>query len=224
MRRLFNSHLFRTNPRSTLGIDISSNALKLVETSHHLGQVFITKTAHSELPSALFDGLMIKDIDALTEAIKLIFAQTKPRAKQVVFALPDALVMTQVLSLSNVFSPRELEELIVFEAEKIFPLPINELCIDFAVLGPSAQNNAQRDILIAAARWDDLNSRAKAISAAGFEVSVVDLESHALMRATSLLEEGRLLADNGLLLDKDNIDFSFLLAIGLALRGSYGHA
>ncbi|MDI1351724.1 MAG: type IV pilus assembly protein PilM, partial [bacterium] len=77
--------------------------------------------------------------------------------------------------------------LVVIEADKYIPYPIDEINLDFEILGPSPKNSAMLDILIVASRSENVNNRIEVINRAGLEPRIVDVESYAVERAAQLL-------------------------------------
>jgi type IV pilus assembly protein PilM len=179
--------LFKPKHRSILGIDISSFAVKILEISGSSGELCVEGYGYELLPSKALDGNVIKDIDAVADCIKRVIAKSKLSSKQVALAVPDSAVISKVVQLNDGLTDQEMEELVVIEADKYIPYPIDEINLDFEIQGHSAKNSALLDILIVASRAENVNSRVEAVTHAGLETKVVDVESYAVERAAQLL-------------------------------------
>lgn len=179
--------LLKPKHRSILGIDISSLAVKILEISGSKDALCVEGYGHELLPPNALDGNIIKDIDAVAECIKKVITKAKLSSKQVAVAVPDSAVISKVVQINDGLSQQEMEELVIIEADKYIPYPIDEINLDFEIQGHSAKNSALLDILIVASRAENVSSRVEAITRAGLEANVVDVESYAVERVAQLL-------------------------------------
>src|SRR3546814_19618015 len=85
-------------------------------------------------------------------------------------------------------SEDELEEQIRAEADQYIPYPIDEVNVDFEVIGRNAKNNEVADVLLAACRKEFVEQRCAAIELAGLKTKVVDIETYALENARVFLQ------------------------------------
>ncbi len=182
--------LSRIKPKqqSILGIDISSSSVKIIQISSN-GHEKRTIEAYGslELPESALEGAVIKDVDLVAKIVRNVIAMSQFTTKQVVMAVPDALAISKVVQVSEGLSETDIEELVVIEGKKFIPYPIDEISIDFNVLGPSAKNSALQDVLIVASRAENVNSRVEVARLAGLEAVVIDVESYAVERAMWLI-------------------------------------
>ncbi|KTD57936.1 pilus assembly protein PilM [Legionella shakespearei] len=179
--------LFKNKNRSILGIDISSSAVKILEFSGSGDQLCVEGYGREALPPDALDGNVIKDIEAVANCIKKLCERQKISCKQVALAVPDSAVISKIVQINDGLTDAEMEELVVIEADKYIPYPIDEINLDFEVLGHSTKNSAMLDVLIVASRAENVNSRVEAIARAGLETRVVDVESYAVERAAQQL-------------------------------------
>lgn len=179
--------LFKPKQRSLLGIDISSSSIKILEISGSGDALCVEGYGREVLPSNALDGNLIKDIEAVADCIKKLFVKSKLTSKQVALAVPDSAVISKIVQINDGLNDEEMEELVVIEADKYIPYPIDEINLDFEILGHSAKNSAMLDILIVASRAENVNSRVEAVTRAGLEPKVVDVESYAVERAAQQL-------------------------------------
>jgi type IV pilus assembly protein PilM len=181
--------LFKPKHRSILGIDISSSAVKILEISGDEDQLCVVGYGRETLPPNALDGNVIRDIDAVAGCIKKLVATSKFDCKQAALAVPDSAVISKVVQINDGLNELEMEELVVIEADKYIPYPIDEINIDFEILGHSAKNQAMLDVLIVASRAENVNSRVESITRAGLEAKIVDVESYAVERAVQQLSQ-----------------------------------
>lgn len=179
--------LFKPKPRSIIGIDITSSAVKILEISGSGDQLCIQGYGRETLPANALDGNVIKDIDAVAGCIKKVIDTHHMTCKQVALAVPDSSVITKVVQINDGLSDSEMEELVLIDADKFIPYPIDEINLDFEILGPSPKNPAMLDVLIVASRAENVTSRVEAVNRAGLDARIVDVESYAVERAAQQL-------------------------------------
>lgn len=144
---------------------------------------------YQPLPPNAIEGHVIKDIDALSQTVQKIIGRNHLKSKFVVLSVPDSLVINKVVQVNEGLNKAEIEELVIIEADKFIPFPIEEINIDFEILGPSAKNTAMLDVLVVASRSENIATRVEAVTKAGLQVKVMDVESFAIERAYHLVRD-----------------------------------
>ena len=82
-----------------------------------------------------------------------------------------------------------IESQVQIEANQYIPYPLDEISLDFEVLGPSPRNVDMVDILLAASKNENVESRQDALESLGLRARVVDVESFAIANAFELIAE-----------------------------------
>ncbi len=197
---------FRARSSSILGIDITSTCIKAVQVLQQDKKFYIENYNYSALPAGLIDSHKIKDPAVLACCLKTALSGFKSRVEQVVIAVPDSLVLSRVIKVSNKFKDADLEELVTIEAAKFILSPLNEVSLDFRVLEPSLKEANSREILISACRLEHVESRVEALTLAGWEPQTVAVESAAIEQILPFLIAGLLLEEKHQLLAVININ------------------
>lgn len=179
--------LFQPKHRSILGIDITSMAVKVLEISGQNDSLIIENYGREVLPAHAMEGNTIKDIDAVSQCIKKVIDRLNTSCTQAALAVPDSSIISKIIQINEGLSDAEMEELIVTEADKYIPYPIDEINLDFEILGHSEKNPNMLDILIVASRAENVNQRVETATRAGLNAVVIDVESYAVERAAQLL-------------------------------------
>lgn len=133
------------------------------------------------------EGGLIKDVNMVANTIRQLISSAHLTSKQAALAVPDSTAISKVIQLNDGLKEDEIEELVAIEADKYIPYPIDEINLDFSVLGPSLKNSAMVDVLIVASRAENVNTRVDAVTRAGLEAKIVDVESYAVERAAQFL-------------------------------------
>lgn len=170
-----------------LGVDISSSSVKLLELSRQGGRYRVESYAVEALPATAVVEKSVADVEAVGETLKRLVSKARTSLKQAAVAVSGAAVITKTIQLSSGLNEFEMEDQISLEADQYVPYPLDEVAIDFEVIGPSETNPDQSDVLIAACRKEFVEIREDALEVAGLAAKVVDVEAFAMERAYSLL-------------------------------------
>ncbi len=175
----------RTHP-PMLGLDISSSSVKLVELGRGGGGEFVLERFGSEPfdKGWITDG-QIEKFDEVADAVRRVVTKSGTRTKQVVMAMPQSAVITKKIMLPAGLREEELELQVESEANQYIPFSLDEVSLDFCVIGPSPSSAGDVEVLIAASRKDRVQDRQGLAEAAGLKPVVLDIESHASRLAIS---------------------------------------
>jgi type IV pilus assembly protein PilM len=181
----------RSQKQAMLGLDISSTAVKLLELSRSGGKAGARYRVESYAVEPLQANAVVEkniaDVDAVGEAIRSVVRRSGSRAKQAAVAVSGSAVITKMIAMSAALSDQEMENQIQLEADQYIPYPLEEVNIDFEVLGPSEKNPEMVDVLLAASRSENVDNRVAALEIAGLTASIVDVEAYAMEGAFSLI-------------------------------------
>jgi type IV pilus assembly protein PilM len=182
---------FTRKKPALLGVDISSTAIKLIElaaTNSGSASLFrVENYAVEPLPPNAVVEKKIAEVQAVGETIRKAVNRSGTRAKHAAVAVSGSAVITKVISMSASLSDAEMETQIQLEADQYIPYPLEEVNIDFDVLGPSAGGGEMVDVLLAASRQENVDDRVAALEIAGLTPTVVDVEAYAMENACALL-------------------------------------
>ncbi len=167
-----------------VGLDISTSGVKLVELSEVGKDEFrLERFAAEPLPrGAVVDG-NIENIEQVSEAVRRVWKKSGTRAKLVALGLPPAAVITKKIILPGGLSEDELEVQVESEANQYIPFALDEVSLDFDVIGPAQNAPEDVEVLLAAARKEKVEDRVAVAEAAGLRPTVMDIESYAARTA-----------------------------------------
>ncbi|WP_111642678.1 pilus assembly protein PilM [Marinimicrobium alkaliphilum] len=175
--------------KPVLGLDISSTSVKLLELSRQGGRYRVESYAVRPLPADAVVEKNINDQEAVAEAIKAMVKQARTRVKHAAVAVAGSAVITKTIDMPAGLNDDALEAQISLEADQYIPFPLEEVAIDFEVQGESPRNPEQVEVLLAACRRENIESRVAALQLAGLAEEKVDVEAYAMERAFSLIAE-----------------------------------
>jgi type IV pilus assembly protein PilM len=171
-----------------IGCDISSSSVKMVEIAEAGRNVYrVERYAIEPLPKdTVVDG-NIANIEAAGEAIKRAHKNLGSRIKNIAMALPAAAVITKKVILAGNQREEDMEVQVQSEANQYIPFSLDEVNLDFQVLGPAPSSDEEVEVLIAASRKEKIEDRVAAAEAAGLKTIVMDVESYAAQSAFELI-------------------------------------
>ena len=181
--------LFATNNAPLIGVDISSTAVKLLQLSQTGGRYRVEHYAVEPLPPNAVVEKNIVEVEAVGEAIKRALARSGARTKQAAAAVAGSAVITKVIPMQASLGDDDMEDQIQVEAAQYIPYPIEEVSLDFEVLGPVKDNPEMIQVLLAASRSENVEVRASALELGGLQAKVMDVEAFAMENAFKLIAD-----------------------------------
>jgi len=173
--------------KGLFGLDISSSSVKVLELSRKGDRYHVEAYASEPLPPNAVVEKNIADPTLVGEAVARAVKRADCTTKNAAVAVAGAAVFTKTIEAPASLSERELEEHIRNEAASQVPYPIEEVNIDWQVLGPQEKNPDNVDVLLAACRKEQVETRAAALEIAGLKPKVVDIEVFAMENACQFL-------------------------------------
>jgi type IV pilus assembly protein PilM len=184
----FDTLLGRKHP-PMIGLDISSSSVKLVELGQTAsGDYVLERFASESFEKGWITDGQVEKFDEVAAAVRKVVAKSGTKTKLVVMAMPQSAVITKKIMLPAGLREEELELQVETEANQYIPFSLDEVSLDFSVIGPSPTSVGDVEVLIAASRKDRVQDRQGLAEAAGLKPVVLDIESHA-----SRLAMGRLI-------------------------------
>ena len=183
-------------PKTVVGLDIGSSAVKAVELKPSGKGYRVTAFAVEPVPpDAIVDGAII-DAGSVADAIRRVFDGNKAfKTKEVCASLSGNAVIVKKITLP-VMTENELSESIYWEAEQYIPFDIQDVNLDYQILdaGTGANSRGSMDVLLVAAKKEKIGDYTSVIAQAGRTPVIVDVDAFALQNAYEInygLEAGR---------------------------------
>jgi len=185
-----NFDIFKPKAPPLFGMDISSSSVKMVEmVDAGKGTVRVERYAIEPLAKdSVLDG-NITNLDAVVEAVTRGWKKMATRTKNVAMAVPTAAVITKKIIVPAALREEELEVQVESEANQYIPFALEEVNLDFQVVGPSPSNPEEMEVLIAASRKEKVEDRVAVAEAAGLKAICMDVESYAVQTSFDLIKQ-----------------------------------
>ncbi|MDD5176583.1 MAG: pilus assembly protein PilM [Sterolibacterium sp.] len=186
----FDLSIFNPKARPLIGLDICSSSIKMVELSDAgKGGYCIERYVIEPLPrDAVVDG-NIANLEQVTDTLGRAWKRLGTSTKYVAMALPTAAVITKKIIVSAGLREQELEIQVESEANQYIPFALEEVNLDFQVIGPAPSGPDEVELLIAASRKEKVEDRVACAEAAGLKPVVMDVEFFAAQAAFDLIEK-----------------------------------
>ncbi len=181
------AELLKPKKSPVLGLDISSTAIKLLELGKHGDRLRVESYAVEPLPPNSVIEKNISDVEAVGEAIKRAVKRSGSRNKFAAAAVAGSAVITKTISMPATLTEDDMEQQIELEADQYIPYPLEEVNLDFELLGPTENDPERVDVLLAASRSENVDVRVAAIELAGLKAKIIDVEAYAIENSFAML-------------------------------------
>jgi type IV pilus assembly protein PilM len=185
--------LGKKKEEEVVGIDIGSHSIKVISLKKDSEQNTLNVYNIKKLPQ---DKKQIEIANIIQESLKEV--DLSPEVVNLAISGPDVIVRFIILPK---MTKEQLESALVFEAEKYIPFNVNEVVLDFIILGDAPESGQMR-VLLAAAKKEPVEFMVKTIADLGMTVGAIDISAFAMFNAfieshDSLEEKGVALIDFG---------------------------
>jgi len=184
-----NVGLITKSQPALVGVDISSTAVKLLQLSRTGDRYRVEHYAVEPLPPNAVVEKNIVEVEAVGDAIRRAMARSGSKARFAAAAVAGSAVITKVIPMPADLDEDELESQVELEAVNYIPYPIEEVNLDYEVLGPMPGNAEMAQILLAASRSENVETRSSALELGGLSARVMDVEAFAIENAFALVAD-----------------------------------
>lgn len=175
--------LFQPMPPLMLGLDIGTNWVKALLLERKSDRCHILALALEPIGNNVLVDRRIKDFDALSTAVRRIQGALPIAVKEVAVAISGAAVLTKTIQMPKGRTDLQLESCIALAADSLIPYPLDEVCLDFEVVGGSANDTDTDDILLSVCHNTAVYSRIALLRELELEPRIFDIEGYALGNA-----------------------------------------
>ncbi|HET7268831.1 MAG TPA: pilus assembly protein PilM [Oleiagrimonas sp.] len=190
--------MFTPKAAPLVGVDISSTAVRVLQLGRVGGRYRVEHYAVEPLPGNAVVEKNIAEVEAVGEAIRRALKRSGSKLKHAAAAVAGSAVITKVITMPAELSEDDLEGQIQVEANQYIPYPIEEISLDFEIIGPVRDNPEMNNILLAASRTENVDMRVAALDLGGLTAKVIDVEAFAMENAFKLIADQLSVSRDGL--------------------------
>jgi type IV pilus assembly protein PilM len=181
--------LFKAKMPPLIGVDISSSSIKMVEIGEAGKGIYrVERYSIEPLPKDSVVEGNINNLDAVSDALKRCHKRLGSNIKNLALALPNAAVISKKIMVPAGQTEDDLELQVETEANQYIPFALDEVNLDFQVLGPAPNSPDDIEVLIAASRKEKIIDRLAVAESAGLKATVMDVDLFAAQAAFELIE------------------------------------
>jgi len=173
---------FSAKSESCLGLDIGTSSIKCVELTGSLSSPKVKVWGIEPIPYGSIEQGAIVDQDSIISALNTLVSRCRVKTKNVCVAISSSHAITKVVQMADDLSEGDIEDMVASEAAHFVPYSINEVNLDFQLLGPSKDSVGQQDVFIAACRSDIIDDYVSIIEEVGLLPKTVDIDTYAIER------------------------------------------
>lgn len=173
-----------------IGVDISSSAIKMVELAQAGKEGYrLERYVIEPLPKDTVTEGNIANLEVAGESLRRAWRRMQTRVKTIAMALPASAVITKKVIIPAADREEDLEVQVESEANQYLPFALDEVNLDFQVLGQAPTGPEEVEVLIAASRREKVEDRVAVAESAGLKATIMDVESYAVQAAIELIEQ-----------------------------------
>lgn len=170
--------------KTTVGLDIGSSSIKVVELEAKGGTTRLLKYGIAELvPEAIVEG-EVMDRQLVVDAVQNLLESCEIKQRRVAAGIAGRGVIVKKITMDRL-DAKDAREAINWEAEQYVPYDINDVSLDFEILGVDV-GPKQMQVLLVAAKKDLVDTQADLIREAGLVPAIIDINSFAVQNAAEL--------------------------------------
>ena len=183
-------HSFSFLPKVSLGVDIGTSALKIVELSRwgdrislkNYGEIKAVTLFNKPFRTFKKNTFLLSSKD-IARAVRAIMQEAKITTTTAVFSIPDFSSFFTSFELPPM-PKEELAGAVSFEARKHVPLPLSEVVFDWQILSQHVQKNTPLKILLVAVPKEVVNQYQEIATLSNLKLAAIEAEAFGLIRAT----------------------------------------
>jgi type IV pilus assembly protein PilM len=147
----------------------------------------VVRLARAPLPHGVVDGGEVRDPAALGKALNEFFSANSLPRRGVRLGLANSRIGVRVIEVAGIDDDAQLENAIGFRAHEMLSVSLDEAVIDYHVLSVETDEDGTvtRKVLLVVAYRDSVDRYLAATDAAKLDLTGIDLEAFALLRAVS---------------------------------------
>src|SRR5690606_20767175 len=174
------TELSMSEGKNLVGVDIGSSSIKVAEIKEgRRGGRTLVRFGYHPLPTqTIVDGHIINS-GAVVDGLSRLFH--KARSRDVALRVSGHSVIIKKISMP-LMTPAELQEQIPWEAEQHIPFDLTEVQIDWQLL-TQRPDQGQMDVLLVAAKKEEINDLTNLALEAKLRPKVVDLDAFTVQNA-----------------------------------------
>jgi type IV pilus assembly protein PilM len=147
----------------------------------------LLQLARVPLEPGVVVGGEVRDVAALATALDSFFTDNKLPRRGIRLGIGTNRIGVRTVDIDGVEDERQLANVVRFRAHEALSIPLDQAVLDYHVVSETVDESGavSRRVLLAAAYREPIDHYVEACRAAGLELSGIDVEAFALLRAVA---------------------------------------
>jgi type IV pilus assembly protein PilM len=169
-----------------VGLKVGATGISAAQIVNNGGKQ-VVRIARAPLPHGVVDGGEVRDPAALGKALTEFFSANSLPRRGVRLGLANSRIGVRVIEVAGIDDENQLENAIGFRAHEMLSVSLDEAVIDYHVLSTETDDDGSvtRKVLLVVAYRDSVERYLAATDIAKLDLTGIDLEAFALLRAVS---------------------------------------
>ncbi len=168
-------------------MDVCATSVKLVDIHRQQGTYHLKSYGIESLASGVVVDKLIVDTELVGNTIASLARRCQVAGSSAATSVSGSAVITKIIDMDKTLSDVEREAQIRLDADQYIPYPLEDVNLDFEVLGPSLISDEMVQVLLAASRSENVDQRVDALTFGSLQTKIMDIENHAIERAFNLM-------------------------------------
>ncbi len=163
-------------------LDIGTTAIRIVQLASSGNGWSLLRYGYAPVDIKVSTSDALEDQRRLSEIITTALGQSGIKTRDVVVGIPSNKTFATVVDLPKM-TTQELKNNIRYEAEQFIPMSIDEVKLDYALLGESPVDPTKTEVLLTSVANNYSEMRLDALESVGLNVVATEPDSIAMLRA-----------------------------------------
>lgn len=168
--------------KDLVGVDIGSSSIKMVELKQNRDSYTLKNVGMLTLPAEAIVDNALMDTSSIVEVLRDLMRARAVKIKNAACSISGNSVIIRKIVLPTMDSD-QLDEQIYYEAEQYIPFDINDVNIDFQILGPDPSDMNKMIVLLVASKKEIISDYSAVFTEAGLKMVIADVDSFAIQNA-----------------------------------------
>src|SRR5262245_9979243 len=161
--------------KNLVGVDIGTSSIKVCQLKEGRKGYGLVRLGYAPLPSQTIVDGHVMNSQAVVEGLGRAFGAARIKQREVALSISGQAVIIRKITVP-LMTAAELDEQIQWEAEQHIPFDIKDVHVDYEVLRRRPEAG-QMDLLLVAAKRDEINDYVQIARAAKLKPVVVDIDA-----------------------------------------------
>ena len=176
----------RRRKQEIVGLKIGASQIAASRVVNN-GSAKLVQLARVPLEPGIVVAGEVRDVAALATALDSFFSDNKLPRRGIRLGIGTNRIGVRTVDIEGVDDERQLGNVVRFRAHEALSIPLDEAVLDYHVVSETVDESGavSRRVLLAAAYKEPIDHYVEACRAAGLELSGIDVEAFALLRAVA---------------------------------------